>query len=75
LRHCCEGICFAIPAPACAKPSFASSFRRKPESTKSVMPGLEPGIQGPQQRSKLFWIAGIIKLVLGLAKPDPSARQ
>jgi hypothetical protein len=43
-----------------------------------VMPGLDPGIHAitaRQVETPMEWIAGIIKLVLGPAKPDPGARQ
>jgi hypothetical protein len=42
------------------------------------MPGLDPGIHAVTSlrlETPMEWIAGIIKLVLGLAKPDPGARQ
>ena len=39
------------------------------------MPGLEPGSQWQPVLSKTPLIAGIIKLVLGPAKPDPGARR
>jgi hypothetical protein len=42
------------------------------------MPGLDPGIHAVAAQlvdASMEWIAGIIKLVLGPAKPDPGARQ